>query len=115
LPHKMPQTAEGPHEFRLGVEYPPGLSLGSVETVRVELAPVDPVDQLLDLGRPLLPAPLPVRLVVPGALVMPSEQGIDPSPFGPTEVIFNVTPLVAGPLPRARVEMLRGSKIEMIE
>src|SRR5262245_44017243 len=112
---KMPMTADGPHDFRLGVEFPPGLSLGHVETVRVELEPTEVVDRALDLGRPLLPEQLPVRLIVPGAIVMPSEQTMDPSPFEATEVFFHVTPLVGGTLPQARVEMLRGHKVETIE
>jgi hypothetical protein len=111
----MPKTADGPHDFRLGVEFPPGLSLGHVETVRVELEPTELVDRALDLGRRLLPEPLPVRLIVPGAIVMPTEQTIDPSPFEATEVFFHVTPLVGGDLPQARVEMLRGHKVEMIQ
>jgi hypothetical protein len=111
----MPKTADGPHDFRLGVEFPPGLSLGHVETVRVEMEPVEPIDRALDLGRPLLPEPLPVRLIVPGAIVMPTEQTMDPSPFEATEALFFVTPLVAGELPQARVEMLRGHKVETIE
>jgi hypothetical protein len=111
----MIKTADGPHDFRLGVEFSPGLRLGHVETVRVQVAPIEPVDRAFDLGHPLLPAPLPVRLIVPGALVVPSEQTIDPTPFNDTEVMFHVTPLVAGPLPQARVEMLRGHKIETIE
>jgi hypothetical protein len=47
--------------------------------------------------------------------VMPTEHTVDPSPFEATEVFFHVTPLVAGPLPQARVEMLRGHKVETIE
>jgi hypothetical protein len=45
-----------------------------------------------------------VRAVVPGALVTPAEQRLDTSTGG-NRVIFHVTPLARGSLPRAHVEV----------
>lgn len=106
------KLVEGPHEFRLGVDAPAWASLGAVTEVRVQLKPREAVDRVLDLGRPIVS--LPVRLVVPGSLVLPSEQNIEASPFEPTEVVFQLMPYVTGRLPECRVEALYGTRIESL-
>jgi hypothetical protein len=98
----------------VSVDYPATLTPGVPETVRVELGPFDPASLIVDLGHPLLPEPLPVRLVIPGAMVSPAEQGLDASPFTPVSVTFHVVALGPGPLPEARVEVLREGNVDAI-
>jgi hypothetical protein len=122
-PSATPLPGNGPlltlpdpqNKFRISVDYPANLKPGVIDTVRVDLAPFDPASLIVDLGRPLLPEPLPVRLVIPGAIVSPSEQGLEASPFAPMSATFHVVALAAGPLPQARVEVMRNGKVEGIE
>jgi hypothetical protein len=112
---KLVKLPEGPHDFHIGVEFPIRMNVGAVDSIRVELAPVQPIDPALDLGRTKLSEPLPVRLIVPGSLVVPAEQGLEPSPFRTTEATFHIVPLVPGPLAGARVEVLRDGRVEVFE
>lgn len=106
---------DGPRDFRVGVEFPAHMTVGVMQTIRVEVAPLRPLDRVVDLGRSLVSEPLPVRLVMPGALVSPPEQGVEPSPFEPVQALFHVTPLATGDLPQARMELLRGSSLDAID
>ncbi|MFL5341530.1 MAG: hypothetical protein ACJ8F7_15400 [Gemmataceae bacterium] len=85
-----------------------------VEAVRVSLAPVHPVERVLDITRRRPRAPYPIRLLVPGALVTPAEHAVESSPFGPVEVIFYVTAMAEGELPGARVELFRDGQHEIL-
>jgi hypothetical protein len=91
------------------------MNVGTVHSVEVKLAPLQPADPALDLGRQALAEPLPIRLIVPGSLVVPSEQALEPSPFRATEATFHIVPLVPGPLAGARVEVLRAGRVDMLD
>src|SRR5262245_35403817 len=91
----------GPYEFRVSVLYPSHLRVNRVETVRVELAPVDPVDRVLDLQQEKPESQLPVRLSIPGAQILNADANLLISPFEATSAIFRVTPFAAGTLPDA--------------
>src|SRR5688572_90464 len=112
--HKLLQTTDGPHEFRLSVDFPTRVGLGALDTVRVRLEPLQVIHPVVDTGKTLLSEPMPVRLVIPGVLVAPPEQGLEPTPFGPAVALFHINPVAIGPLPEARVELLRGGRIESI-
>jgi hypothetical protein len=86
-----------------------------VHSIGVKLAPLQPADPALELGRPNPTEPLPVRLIVPGSLVVPAEQALEPSPFRASEATFHIVPLVPGPLAGARVEVLREGRVDMLE
>jgi hypothetical protein len=109
---KFPQ---GPHDFQVQIEFPVRMNVGAVDSVCVKLIPLQPVDPVLDLGRQKLAEPLPVRLIVPGSLVVPAEQALEASPFKETEAIFHIVPLVPGPLAGARVEVLRAGRVDMLD
>jgi hypothetical protein len=51
-----------------------------------------------------------MRLVVPGALVSPSEQFVDVTDMGGYSM-FHITPLAEGQLPSARVEIVRQGRV----
>lgn len=101
-------------EYRVTILHPNRLQPNRVTSVCVQLAPEQRTDIMLDLAvkKPL--EPIPLRLLVPGALVTPQEHAIEPSPNGPVEVMFHVTPLAEGSLPDARLEVYRNGQFEMI-
>ena len=102
-------------DFRLSVSFPPLLSLQRVEKVRVELAPTQPPEPGLVASRKSPLEVIPLRLDVPGALVTPAHQEIEPLLHGPAQVIFYVTPLAEGILPAARLEFVRSGRTEAID
>lgn len=109
-----PPPPDGPRKFQINVDFPTRMAVGALQTIRVELTPLEPLDRVVDLGRPLLAEPMPVRLIIPGALVTPPEQGLDPSPFEAAEAVFHVTPLATGELAEARTELLRGGRLDLV-
>src|SRR5439155_15066503 len=82
--------------------------------VTVSLAPPQPVDPALDVVRKKSSLTIPVRLVIPGAALLPAEQTLEPTSFGPEEATFHVTPLAEGELPDSRLEVFRHGKLEAI-
>lgn len=112
LSHAVDRHSLG--EFRLGVEYPQPMPRFVVSPIRVYLEPTSPVHEFLDIHRSAAPQPLPVRLMVPGAIVTPGEAMLQPSASRVAEAVFFVTPLARGPL-FSRVEMHRGNQVESLE
>ncbi len=110
----MTKVFGGPHDFRLTILYPSCFRLNRVESVRVELSPVEPVDRVLDLNHQQQNAMLPIRLSIPGALVSAAETSLEISPFGATQALFHVTAMAAGVLPDARLEVTRDGETEAI-
>ncbi len=109
---KLPREAR---DFQLVVDFPLRMNVGDVHSLNVRLAPLQPADANLDLGKQNVGEPLPVRLIVPGSLVVPAEQALEPSPFRMTEATFHIVPLVPGPLAGARVEVLRDGRVDMLD
>jgi hypothetical protein len=72
------------------------------------------VNPVLDVGRKPSMEAIPVRLVIPGAVLLPAEQSLTPTPFGAAEVHFYVTPVAEGELPDCRVELFRRGKLEVV-
>ena len=110
----MTKVFGGPHDFQISIHYPSRFQLNRLATVRVVLSPVEPVERVLDFGKQTPNAMLPVRLVIPGALVSPSEAGLAITPFASTEARFHVAPAVVGILPDARLELTRDGQFESI-
>ncbi len=109
---KLPRE---PRDFQLLVDFPTRMNVGDVHSVEVKLGPLEPADESLDLTKQRFAEPLPVRLIVPGSLVVPAEQALEPSPFRTAEATFHIVPLVPGPLAGARVEVLRDGRLEMLD
>ena len=103
-----------PVKYQLTVRYPGRLRPHRVETVTVSVAPLQAIDPALDVGRKRSMDPIPVRLVIPGAVLLPAEQALIPSPFGTAEAVFHVTAVAEGVLPNCRVEVFRHGKVEAI-
>ena len=82
--------------------------------MKVSLSPLQPVDRALDVGRKKPADPIPLRLVIPGAILLPTEQALEPTPFGTAEAVFHVTALAEGVLPDCRLEVFRHGKLEAI-
>src|SRR5262249_48734189 len=115
LPHNgLTKVFGGPHDFRLTILYPSWFRINRVETVRVDLAPVDPVDPVLDLKQEQPDSALPIRLTIPCAIVSAPEASLDISPFATSQAIFRVTAIAAGPLPDACLEMTRDGNCEAV-
>jgi len=101
-------------QYQLKVYYPGRMHPNRVETIKVALSPLQPVNRALDLGRKKPSCEIPVRLVIPGAVLLPAEQTLEPTPFGAAEATFHVTPLAEGRLPDCRLEVFRHGKVEAI-
>jgi len=102
-------------EFQLAVDFPKRMNVGEVHSINVKLAPLQPADPALEIGRAKSAESLPIRLIVPGSLAVPAEQALEPSPFRASEATFHIVPLVPGPLVGARVEVLREGRVDMLE
>src|SRR5258708_38988941 len=63
-----------PVKYQLTVRFPGRLRAHHVETITVSLAPLQPVDPALDVNRKKTAEPIPVRLVIPGALLLPTDH-----------------------------------------
>jgi hypothetical protein len=107
-------TPPEPSEFRFRVNHPSRLRPHRVEAIEVSLAPLRPINRALDLRRKKTGASMPLRLLVPGAVVTPAEHAVEPSPFESIDVVFHVMPLADGPLSGARLEVLRQGQVETI-
>lgn len=101
-------------KYQLTVRYPVRLRFRRVESIAVSIAPLQPIDPALDVGKKRSMESIPVRLVVPGAVLLPAEQPLTPTPFGTEEVVFHVTPVAEGELPDCRVEVFRHGKVEVV-
>src|SRR5262245_44532801 len=86
-------------KYQVTVRFPGRLRPHRVETVTVSVAPLQGVDPVLDVGRKPTMEPIPVRLVIPGAVLLPKEQSLTPTPFGAAEALFYVTAVADGELP----------------
>src|SRR5262245_43851865 len=62
----LPPVPADPNDYRFSARYPDRLRLQQVEIVRVSLAPNQPINRVLDIGRKKSQAPFPIRLLVPG-------------------------------------------------
>ncbi|HLW65455.1 MAG TPA: hypothetical protein VKS79_09070 [Gemmataceae bacterium] len=100
-------------DYQIAVFFPHALSIQKVETIRVQVAPLQPLASGLTANRKKCDI-IPLRLHVPGALVVPAEQGIEPTPMGPAQAVFYVTPLATGALPAAHLEVLYPTRSQAI-
>jgi hypothetical protein len=114
LPAEAPAAAPASAAFRFRVVHASRVRIGSVETVHVSLEPLHPLERMLDIGPRKSAPPCLVRVLVPGALVAPADHAVEPSPSGPVDVPFYITPLAEGDLPDARVEVLRDGRVESL-
>src|SRR5712691_6529385 len=73
-------------KYQLTVHYPGRMRPNRVETIKVSLSPLQPVNRALDLGRKNPSTAIPLRLVIPGAVLLPVEQTLEPTPFGAAEI-----------------------------
>src|SRR5260370_40439946 len=86
IPRQQTVASPGALAFQFSVSHPDRVRLGHVEIVQVSVAPLQPADRLLEVGRKKPVPPCPIRLLVPGALITPAEHAVEPSPLGPVEV-----------------------------
>src|SRR6266404_7570568 len=114
IPRQQSVAPPGAAAFQFSVSHPDRVRLGHVEIVKVCVAPIQPAERVLDVGRKQPIPPCPIRLLVPGAMVTPVEHAVEPSPLGPVEVTFYVTALAKGDLPDARVELFRDGRHELL-
>lgn len=110
---KLPGVGDAP-QFQISVEFPSRIRLHALDRVRVLVAPLQPLAELVAAGRKAEFAPLPLRLEVPGATVSPPEQGIVPSPFGAVEAVFTVCALAEGQSSGARLEVFSQGTLNSI-
>src|SRR5262249_10749465 len=101
-------------KYQITAHYPARLRPNRVETITVSVSPLQGVDRALDVGRKKNGDAIPLRLVIPGAILLPSEQTLTPTPFGTSEVVFHVTAFAEGDLPNCRLEVARHGKLEAI-
>jgi len=102
------------HDFRFTVHYPSRLRPNRVDSVTVTLEPVRPLDRVLDIKRKKTENALPLRLLVPGAIVTPAEHAVEPSAFDSVEAVFQVAALADGDLSGSRLEILRQGQLDII-
>src|SRR5262249_35243413 len=73
-----PATTNDSHDFRFTIHYPSRLRPNRVGSITVSLEPVRPLDRVLDIKRKKSENALPLRLLVPGAIVTPGEHAVEP-------------------------------------
>jgi hypothetical protein len=102
-----------PNDYQVSVFFPSVLACQKVEIIRAQVTPLQPAASGLTANRKKSDV-IPLRLHVPGALVVPTEQAIEPTPMGPAQAIFYVTALAKGTLPAAHLEVLHPTRSQAI-